>query len=240
MKKFTAHRLCFVIGVETPVELNEHQGSAIRGALFDAPVARMCMNREAEECARCPLVAACPVAFLVNTLRPDSGRGRDVPRPFTVQPPLPGSGHPMEWEGRLAFSYQPGEPLVFGLILNAKVAAVPVPPPGATGTLRFRKPVRLIEKRALVKPNRFGSRPFFQWLTERLEGLSRHFSDTLLVFEDPRGMIAATEGSRWWRTACAGRSSGVTPPAPGGNPSLGPVGLPLPAGRRLGPPSAPG
>ncbi len=280
MDHFTAHRLRFVTEVQTPVELNEHQGSALRGALFHALRNRFCNNREAEECAACPLVAACPVAFLVSTLRPESERGRDVPRPFTIQPPLPrrdnahdppedagtGSGHPVEREGRLAFRYEPGESLEFGLTLyaralqlfpyvvlavsefergglgrrtrqegghyrrgtlaireiwaenpltgerrpvlrsgdrmvhvpdvpitHAQVTAVPVPPPGATVTLRFRTPVRLIEEGALVKPDRFRFRPFFQRLMERLEALSGHFSDTPLAFEDPRGLIAAAE-----------------------------------------------
>ncbi len=266
MHRFTAHRLHFVTEVRTPVELNEHQGSAIRGALFHALRNRFCNNQEAEECATCPLVIACPVAFLVSTLRPESGRGRDVPRPFTIQPPLPGSGHPVAQGDRIVFRYEPGESLEFGLTLyaralqlfpyvvlavnefergglgrrtpqgdgyyrrgtlvireiraenpltgecqpvlrsgdqmvqvpdvpitHAQIAAVPAPPPGATVILHFRTPARLIEKGALVKPHRFGFRPFFQRLMERLEALSSHFSDTPLVFEDPQGLIAAAE-----------------------------------------------
>ena len=266
MLSFTAHRLRFITEVQTPVELNEHQGSAIRGALFYALRNRFCMNREAEECAGCPLVAPCPVAFLVSTLQPESDRGRDIPRPFTIQPPLPGSGHPLERAGRLFFRYEPGEPLEFGLTLYARalqlfpyvvlavselerggigrrtrqgdgywrrgalavreiwaenpltgerrpvlrsgdrivqvpdipvthdqIAAVPVPLPGAVLTLRFRTPTRLIERGALVKPHQFTFRPFFGRLMERLEALTRHFSDTPLVFEDPRGLLAAAE-----------------------------------------------
>jgi len=120
MHAFTAHRLRFVTEVRTPVELNEHQGSAIRGALYHALLDRFCTNREAPECALCPLAAACPVAFLVSTMRPESDRGRDIPRPFTVQPPLPGSGHPVEGEDRLFFRYEAGEPLEFGLTLYAR------------------------------------------------------------------------------------------------------------------------
>ncbi|MDW8069245.1 MAG: CRISPR system precrRNA processing endoribonuclease RAMP protein Cas6 [Anaerolineae bacterium] len=120
MLSFTAHRLHFIAEVRTPMELNEHQGSAIRGALFHALRNRFCANREAKECALCPLVAACPVAFLVSTLRPESRRGRDIPRPFTLQPPLPGSGHPVRRGDRLAFRYEPGERLEFGLTLYAR------------------------------------------------------------------------------------------------------------------------
>lgn len=92
MDNFTAHRLRLVTEVQTPLELNEHQGSAIRGALFHALRHRFCGNREAGECIACPLVATCPVATLVSTLRPGNGRGRDVSRPYTVQPPI------MEWK----------------------------------------------------------------------------------------------------------------------------------------------
>ena len=88
MHSFTAHRLRFATEVQHTIELNEHQGSAIRGALFHALRNRFCGNQEAGECAACPLVATCPVATLVSTLRPGSRRGRDVPRPYTVQPPV--------------------------------------------------------------------------------------------------------------------------------------------------------
>ncbi|MGB9776384.1 MAG: CRISPR system precrRNA processing endoribonuclease RAMP protein Cas6 [Anaerolineae bacterium] len=266
MFSFTAHRLRFITEVQTPVELNEHQGSAIRGALFHALRNRFCMNREVPECAACPLATSCPVAFLVSTLDPASDRGRDVPRPFTVQPPLPGSGHPLEQGSHLAFRYEPGERLEFGLTLyahalklfpyvvlavtelergglgrrvqqedgrwrrgtiavreiwaenpltserkpvlrsgdqmvqvpdvpitHAQVAAVPIPPPGAVVTLHFRTPARLIQRGSLVKPDQFTFRPLFQRLMERLEALTRHFSDTPLAFEDPQGLIAAAE-----------------------------------------------
>lgn len=271
MFSFTAHRLRFVAEVQTPVELNEHQGAAIRGALFHALLVRFCMNREVRECALCPMVATCPVAFLVSTMRPGDRRGRDVPRPYTIQPPLPGSGHLLERDGRLLFRYEPGERLEFGLTLYAQalrlfpyvvlamleleqeglgrhmpyreigksrpswrrgtlavreiwaenpltgerrpalrtgdrmvqvpdlpithdqIAAVPTPPPGGVITLHFRTPTRLIHGGTLVKPDGFAFRPFFQRLMERLEALTRHFSDTPLVFEDPRGLIAATE-----------------------------------------------
>jgi len=268
MHHFTAHCLRFVTEVQTPIELNEHQGSAIRGALFHALRNRFCMNREAQECAACPLVATCPVAFLVSTLDPNSDRGRDVPRPFTVQPPLPGQGgHPTTLpDGHIVFHYQPDEPFTFGLTLYAqalqlfpyivlavseferaglgrrvqqadgrwqrgrlavrqvwaenpltgerqpvlragdRLVQVPdipishqqitdyvlrITPPVSRLTLHFLTPTRLVEHGHLLKPETFHFRPFFQRLMERLEALSRHFSDTPLVFDDPRGLIAA-------------------------------------------------
>ncbi len=266
MDHFTAHRLCLVAKVREPVELNEHQGSAIRGALFHVLRNRFCGNREAKECAVCPVATACPVSSLVSTLDPKSGRGRDIPRPFTVQPPLPGqAGHPFEDDrGRLFFRYDPGETFSFGLTLyadairffpyvvlslaeferggigrkmerpdgrwrrgtlsiqniwaenpltgerqlvmqtdermvqipnlpitHAQITGIPTPPPRSRITIRFHTPTRLVRRGRLVKPDRFHFQPLFQRLMERLEALSRHFSDTPLRFDDPRGLIGA-------------------------------------------------
>lgn len=120
MDDFTAHRLRFVTEAQSTIELNEHQGSAIRGALFHALRNRFCGNQEAGECADCPLVATCPVATLVSTLKPGSIRGRDVPRPYTIQPPGQ-AGHPAVLpDGRVVFRYRPGERFEFGLTLYAQ------------------------------------------------------------------------------------------------------------------------
>jgi hypothetical protein len=137
MDHFTAHRLRFLTQVQTTVELNEHQGSAIRGALFHALRRRFCgLARGPREpslrpggragagpdCAACPLVATCPVATLVSTLRPGSARGRDVPRPYTVQPPLATDDRRQgESEDRPGVCrYAPGMHLEFGISLFAQ------------------------------------------------------------------------------------------------------------------------
>jgi hypothetical protein len=60
--------------------------------------------------------------MLVSTLRPGGERGRDVPRPYTIQPPLPGEGgrrHTLP-NGRDVFHYEPGGRLAFGLTLYAQ------------------------------------------------------------------------------------------------------------------------
>ncbi len=272
MHHFTAHHLRFVATAQDTIELNEHQGSAIRGALFHALRNRFCGNKEAEECAACPLSAACPVATLVSTLRPESRRGRDVPRPYTIQPPLSGAGgHAIETDdGRLFFHYDPGEPFTFGLtiyaqalqlfpyvvlavneferggigrkvqqadgrwrrgrlsirevwaenpltgerqsVLHADERMVQVPDIPITHqqvvengewrmkekralhspfSILFLTPTRIVERKHLLKPETFQFRPFFQRLMERLEALSRHFSDTPLIFDDPKGLIEA-------------------------------------------------
>ena len=270
MEHFTAHQLRFTCRVKTPVALNEHQGSAIRGALFHALRNRFCMNREVVECAACPLVGTCPVATLVSTLKPGSGRGRDVPRPYTIQPPRPGTGgHLVETgNGRCFFRYEAEEELKFGLTLYAQalqlfpylILAVgefeqggigrkvqqangrwrrgtlsiqevwaenpltgerqPVMRAGDTMVqvpdipithsqvsewvdqshphreshiaLHFLTPIRLVERKHLVKPENFRFRPLFHRLLDRLEALSRDFSDTPQQFDFP-ALLSATE-----------------------------------------------
>ena len=282
MDDFTAHRLRFVAEAQSTIELNEHQGSAIRGALFHALRNRFCGNRQARECEVCPLATTCPVATLVSTLNPQSGRGRNVPRPYTVQPPLPGrGGHPATLpDGRIVFRYHPGERFEFGLtlfaqalqlfpyvvlavhefergglgrktqqddgrwrrgrlavrevwaenpltgerqsVLSARERLVQVPDvpithaqvsKWASGRLasgrfaggkwaggrlgvRLLTPTRLVAQGRLVKPEEFRFRPLFQRLMERLEALSRDFSETPLRFDDPKGLIAAADEVR--------------------------------------------
>jgi len=272
MEHFTAHCLRFVTEAQDTIELNEHQGSAIRGALFHALRNRFCGlsrggardDQQVAECAACPLVATCPVATLVSTLKPESGRGRDVPRPYTIQPPVENGEWRME-NGR--WRMEAGERMEFGLTLYAQalqlfpyvVLAVGEFEQGGIGRrvqqpdgrwrrgtltiqeawaenpltgerqpvmragdkmvqvpdvpithqqvqewararmengewrmeVHFLTPTRIIERGHLVKPEGFRFQPFFQRLMERLEALSRDFSDTPLHFDDPRGLIEA-------------------------------------------------
>jgi len=114
MEHFTAHRLVFECEVVTPLRLNPHTGSAIRGAFYHALRNGFCAfarDRDAQDaqCARCALAATCPVAFLVSTLDEKSDRGANVPRPYTIQPPLDGKT-----------DYAPGETLTFGLTMYAR------------------------------------------------------------------------------------------------------------------------
>ncbi|MBC8449881.1 MAG: CRISPR system precrRNA processing endoribonuclease RAMP protein Cas6 [Chloroflexi bacterium] len=109
MDNFTAHQLHFTCEVQTPILLNEHQGSAIRGALFHALRNQFCFNKKAKDCGECAVWATCPICFLVATRNPNSERGVDVPRPYIIEPPLDGK-----------ISYQPGETLEFGLTMFAQ------------------------------------------------------------------------------------------------------------------------
>ncbi len=83
-----AHHLHVHATVTEQLELNEHAGAALRGAFFEALWGRFCVNKQAPTCADCPLVNACPVSSLVAPLRNEAPRGRDVPRPYAIRPPV--------------------------------------------------------------------------------------------------------------------------------------------------------
>ncbi len=125
MKTFKAYRLTFHVQVETTVQLNEHQGSAIRGAFYHTLRRMYCMNPKAKSCFDCSVANVCTVAFLTSTMDADSPRGRDIPRPYTIQPPLPGSGHPKSMpDGRTVYEYLPGERLTIGFTFYDKAIQV--------------------------------------------------------------------------------------------------------------------
>lgn len=119
MQNFTLHHLRVETVVEAPVLLNEHKGSAIRGALFHAlrgpaypagdGYTGFCANKAAPTCYDCPLHHVCPVSTLVATLDETAQRGRNVPRPYIIRPPRD--------NGRQL--YQAGEPFTFDLALCA-------------------------------------------------------------------------------------------------------------------------
>jgi len=110
MGTLVTHHFLFKTRVTRPLELDEHSGAALRGNLFEAVWQRFCTNKAAPTCAACPLHTLCPVSALVAPLREENNRGRDIPRPYIILPPLEG-------ERRLA----PGESLTFGITLFGKI-----------------------------------------------------------------------------------------------------------------------
>lgn len=118
MENFTLHHLRVETAVARPLLLNEHKGSALRGALFHAlrgplrPAADgytgFCVNKAAPSCWECPLFAACPVNTLVATLDETARGGRDVPRPYIIR------AQPSK-----KVLYREGEAFVFDLALCA-------------------------------------------------------------------------------------------------------------------------
>jgi hypothetical protein len=121
MDTFQVNQLRIHCTVQTPIRLNEHKGSAIRGALFDAlrgsPNPRatwsgFCANKIAASCTVCPVSAVCPVMRLVSTLDERGTHGQQAPRPYIINPPLD--------DGRTV--YGPGEPLIFDVLLAGDAA----------------------------------------------------------------------------------------------------------------------
>ncbi len=110
MAGLVTHHFLFTTEVVTPIELDEHSGAALRGSLFEAVWKRFCTNKASPTCALCPLHTVCPVSALVAPLREEHPRGRDIPRPYIVLPPL----------GQ-ARRYEPGQPLIFGLTLFGSI-----------------------------------------------------------------------------------------------------------------------
>lgn len=108
-QKFSAQTFEFRCEVVQPIKLNQHKGSALRGALFNSLRKAGCSHRELTSCKPCELVADCPVSFLLATVDTEGRRGSDVPRPFVINPPLD--------EANIL---QVGEQLDFGLTLFAR------------------------------------------------------------------------------------------------------------------------
>ncbi len=121
MNTFRVHQLHVCCEVQTPIRLNEHKGSAIRGALFYAlrgsPNPRaawsgFCANKAAPGCFDCLVNAVCPVMRLVSTLDEEGTFGHQAPRPYIINPPLD--------NGRT--TYAPGEHFAFDLLLVGDAA----------------------------------------------------------------------------------------------------------------------
>lgn len=101
-----AHHLRVRATATGPLELHEHTGASLRGAFFGALWGRFCVNKDAPTCVACPLLQACPVSSLVAPLRDEAVRGRDVPRPYAIRPPV---SH--------ARALGPGDGFAFGLTI---------------------------------------------------------------------------------------------------------------------------
>ncbi len=110
MAGLITHHFLFTTEVVTPIEVDEYSGAALRGSLFEAAWRRFCTNKASPTCAACPLHTVCPVSALVAPLREEHPRGRDVPRPYIILPPL----------GQ-ARRYERGDMLIFGLTLFGSI-----------------------------------------------------------------------------------------------------------------------
>lgn len=119
MENFTAHQLRFTGEVTTPLELNEYKGGALRGALFHTLRRQFCVQRDRRDCRNCPTVEACPIAYLMATVREESWRGAYVPRPYVLAWSADQSA---ALGGRPRTRYEPGERFAFDLTLFGRAA----------------------------------------------------------------------------------------------------------------------
>ena len=109
----TVHCLQVVAETTTQLILDDHCGSALRGAFFHALWERFCVNHEAPTCVVCPLMEGCPVASLVAPLREESAHGSDIARPYLIFPTYRGD----QKDERIERIYEPGAALTFELRL---------------------------------------------------------------------------------------------------------------------------
>lgn len=113
MASLIAHRLRMLCTAKTGLMLPVVRGPVVRGALVQALLGEFCPVRGGEGCGTRELAAACPVCSLLATAEDGGERGVDVPRPFTIEPPLGSSG-----------TFAPGDPFEFGLTLFGETVAL--------------------------------------------------------------------------------------------------------------------
>jgi hypothetical protein len=112
--QFTVHHLRFEVEALTTLLLPAYAGPSIRGALFGALQRHFCPESQATA-PSANHKAICPVCWLMATEKPGHNRGRDVPRPYTVEPLLASNG-----EGWRPWRFEPGQRFAFGLTLFAQ------------------------------------------------------------------------------------------------------------------------
>jgi len=135
---FAVHHLRFEVETLTPLMLPAHAGPSIRGALFGSLQRHFCSAPAAGD-SSAQHKAACPVCWLMATDKPGHHRGRDVPRPYTVEPPVVSTVEPpvvstveppvvstvepplpADGAARRPRRFEAGERLTFGLTLFAQ------------------------------------------------------------------------------------------------------------------------
>jgi hypothetical protein len=90
MAELQVHLLRFRAEVIAPLRLPPTVGAALRGALFRTLQQQFCLAGRGPGCGQAPLAADCPVCFLLAPVDETDRRGRDVPRPYVLRPPLSG------------------------------------------------------------------------------------------------------------------------------------------------------
>jgi hypothetical protein len=113
MTSLIAHQLHLICTTTTALELPVVRGPVLRGALVQALLAEFCPVRGGTTCGTPILAAVCPICSLLATVEENAERGADVPRPFTIEPPL-GSNS----------AFASNDPFEFGLTLFGDAVAL--------------------------------------------------------------------------------------------------------------------
>jgi len=101
-----------ILRPEEEIQLPPYKGSTFRGG-FGVAFRRVVCALKKTDCSECMLKTSCIYAYVFET-EPDEqihvfGRVRSIPRPFVLEPPL-----------EQKTLYQPGENLIFNLVLIGK------------------------------------------------------------------------------------------------------------------------
>lgn len=102
MRGLTVQHLLFTVRPLESIVFGEQAGSALRGAIYQALAENFCSERN--EPVTPGHQERCPVCWLLAAEDQRGGRGHDIPRPISVEPP----------EGRI---YHSDERFVFGFTL---------------------------------------------------------------------------------------------------------------------------
>jgi hypothetical protein len=116
---FAVHHFRFEVEALTPLVLPAHPGPAFRAALFAALQRHFCPVPQSEA-GSADHKAVCPVCWLMATEQPNSQRGRDVPRPYTVEPPVRRPDSPPPPNGDEPWRFEPGDRFAYGVTLLAQ------------------------------------------------------------------------------------------------------------------------
>lgn len=87
MAGLTVYHLRFSVRAHEFTSFGSQPGSAIRGALYQALSRQYCPDTLLTHLPGHQ--SACPVCWLLATEDPESSRGRNLPRPLTIEPPSP-------------------------------------------------------------------------------------------------------------------------------------------------------
>ncbi|NDJ78839.1 MAG: CRISPR system precrRNA processing endoribonuclease RAMP protein Cas6 [Chloroflexi bacterium] len=114
MDAFSVTCLRYTVEALTPVQFGSHAGAQLRGGLYHELSAMAHTRHEEQHDPR--HLAICPVCRMMNRENPGAARGRTVPRPFGVLPPL--AADPQQPP-----RYATGEQFTFGLNLYGETDA---------------------------------------------------------------------------------------------------------------------